>query len=92
MKPELNDLPAPDTLVAATLYLMSRHALTACPLLGSMIARQLEYLARHPSQSVAPQLRAVCEKLSVQWAEDGDARRARRPKTTAGVAESKLIH
>lgn len=63
-------LPAPETLLASALFLMTNHARTRCPLLTRMISQQLLYLARHPSESVTPQLRAVCEKLAGQW---GDA-------------------
>lgn len=60
-------LPPPETIVAATLFLMTRHAKVRCPLVGRVIARQLQFLAEHPAE-LAPQLRAVCAKLSAQWA------------------------
>ncbi|HWA12155.1 MAG TPA: hypothetical protein VHA15_03605 [Burkholderiales bacterium] len=66
-------LPAPETLLASALFLMTYHARTRCPLLTRMIAQQLHHLAHHPSASVPPQLRAVCDKLSQQW---GNARAA----------------
>jgi hypothetical protein len=69
MKPAQTALPSPETLLASALFLMTNHARTRCPLVTSMIAQQLLHLARHPSQSVTPQLRAVCEKLAGQWTE-----------------------
>jgi hypothetical protein len=73
-------LPAPETLFASALFLMTNHARTRCPLLTRMIAQQLLHLANHPSERVTPQLRAVCEKLAGQW---GDvhalAQQARHP-------------
>lgn len=67
MKFDPLNLPAPDTLIAAALYLMTSHARTGCPLVSRMIARQLRYLAHHPSTSVTLQLRAACAKLAEQW-------------------------
>jgi hypothetical protein len=66
-------LPAPEILLASALFLMTNHAQTRCPLLTRMIAQQLHHLAHHPSATVTPQLRAVCDKLSKQW---GSARAA----------------
>ena len=67
MTPDIPALPAPDTLIAAALYLMTSHARTGCPLVSHMIAQQLHYLAHHPSTSVTLQLRAACAKLAEQW-------------------------
>ncbi len=64
-------LPEPETLLASALFLMTNHAGTRCPLLTRMIAQQLLHLARHPSESVTLQLRAVCEKLAGQWDQAG---------------------
>jgi len=36
-------------------------------LVGRVIAQQLRFLAEHP-ETLTPELRAVCAKLSVQWA------------------------
>lgn len=69
MKPAHTALPPPETLLASALFLMTNHARTRCPLVTRMIAQQLLHLARHPSESVTPQLRAVCEKLAGQWTE-----------------------
>src|SRR5688572_13738392 len=60
-------LPAPETLLASALFLMTNHAFTRCPLGTRMIAQQLAHLAHHPSETATPQLRAVCEKLASQW-------------------------
>lgn len=66
-------LPSPEVLLASALFLMTNHARTRCPLLTRMISQQLLHVARHPSASVTPQLRDVCEKLAGQW---GNARAA----------------
>lgn len=63
-----NGLPPAETLVAATFFLMTRHAAVRCPLVGRVIAQQLRFLAEHPSETLTPELRAVCAKLAVQWA------------------------
>ena len=65
-------LPPPETLVAATFFLMTKHATIRCPLVGRVIARQLQYLADHPSETLTPQLREVCAKLSLQWTSDAE--------------------
>lgn len=86
MKPAA--LPAPETLLASALFLMTNHARTRCPLVTRMIAQQLLHLAHHPSESVTPQLRAVCEKLAGQW---GDAREM--ASTGRGLmGEGMLLH
>ena len=64
--------PPLETLVAATFFLMTKHATIRCPLVGRVIARQLQYLADHPSETLTPQLREVCAKLSQQWASDAE--------------------
>lgn len=69
MKPADIALTSPETLLASALFLMTNYARTQCPLVTRMIAQQLLHLARHPSESVTPQLRAVCEKLAGQWTE-----------------------
>ena len=61
------NLPAPDVLVAAAVYLMTSHARTGCPLVRRIIASQLRYLARHPSNTVTPMLREVCIRLARDW-------------------------
>lgn len=76
-------LPPPETLVAATFFLMTRHATIRCPLVGRVIARQLQLLAKHPSETLAPHLRAVCAKLSVQWAREAQ-REAHRHASVSG--------
>lgn len=65
-------LPPPETLVAATFFLMTKHATIRCPLVGRVIARQLQYLADHPSETLTPQLREVCAKLALQWTSDAE--------------------
>jgi hypothetical protein len=81
-----NRLPPAETLVAATFFLMTRHAAVRCPLVGRIIARQLQYLAEHPSETLTPQLRDVCAKLSAQWANDAEQLERARAMSSAGNA------
>jgi hypothetical protein len=86
-------LPPPETLVAATFFLMTRHASMRCPLVGRVIACQLQYLADHPSDTLTPQLRAVCAKLSEQWAaEAAKAERERAKPSNAAWDLPQTIH
>lgn len=89
MKPETAALPAPETLLASALFLMTNHARTRCPLVTRMIAQQLLHLANHPSDSVTPQLRAVCEKLAGQWT---DARQVVSASMLLAGSEGSLLH
>jgi hypothetical protein len=84
-------LPAPEVLLASALFLMTDHAKTRCPLLTRMIAQQLQHLASHPSATVTPQLRAVCEKLARQW---NDARAAGMTgeAALAAITSSNRLH
>lgn len=87
MNPAIVALPAPETLLASALFLMTNHARTRCPLVTRMIAQQLLHLAHHPSESITPQLRAVCEKLAGEWTE------ARGMTSDMPVAEApSLLH
>ncbi len=85
------NLPAPDVLVAAAFYLMASHARTDCPLVCRMVARQLRYLARHPSDSVAPMLREVCIRLAREW-ERHSLRQQTEPRQPAAGGPRQNIH
>lgn len=85
------NLPAPETLLASAMYLMTNHAKTRCPLVSRMIAQQLLHLARHPSESVTPQLRRVCEQLAGQWHNAREQQEA-GAALAAATAVSKLLH
>jgi len=84
MEPARNRLPPAATLVAATFFLMTKHAAVRCPLVGRIIARQLQYLAEHPSDALTPQLRDVCAKLSAQWISDAEELERARALSSAG--------
>ena len=61
------ELPPTATLLAAALFLMTRHAANGCPLLAHSIAQQLRILALHPDGDLPAQLRAVSANLARQW-------------------------
>ena len=84
MGPSIYRMPPAETLVAATFFLMTRHAAVRCPLVGRIIARQLQYLAKHPSESLTPQLREVCAKLSAQWASDAAEQERAQAMSSSG--------
>ena len=81
--------PPPETLLASAMYLMTNHAKTRCPLVSRMIVQQLLHLAHHPSDSVTPQLRRVCEQLAGQWQ---DARESTEAALATATAASTLLH
>ncbi|HVY06802.1 MAG TPA: hypothetical protein VHB46_12565 [Burkholderiales bacterium] len=83
-------LPPPETLVAATFFLMTRHATIRCPLVGRVIARQLQFLADHPSETLTPQLRDVCAKLSVQWTREAEESERNRLLADASLAPHRI--
>jgi len=93
MEPARNNLPSAETLVAATFFLMTRHAAIRCPLVSRIIARQLQYLAEYPSDTLTPQLRAVCAKLSAHWANDAAELERTKIRSSIEVASgSNLLH
>lgn len=61
------DFLDPAVIIASVLLLMTRFAVTRCPLLLEMVTHQLEFLARHPSQHLSPMLRELCQKLVNDW-------------------------
>ncbi len=83
MKPARTRLPPAETLVAATFFLMTKHATVRCPLVGRIIARQLQYLAEHPSDNLTPQLREVCARLAAQW--ENDAAELERTRALSAI-------
>jgi hypothetical protein len=58
--------PHLQTLVAALLYLMSRHARSGCPRLAACISEHLHRISLHPD--AAPLVREVCAGLRGTWA------------------------
>jgi hypothetical protein len=67
-------IPEPEVLIAAVFYLATNYAKTGCPMLCSMLMRQLASLRNHPSDSVSPMLRETCSKLLVEWGRIGAER------------------
>ena len=67
MGPEKIEIPEPETLYAAALYLATNYARTGCPLLCCMIMRQLACIQNHPDESVPQSLRETCRKLREEW-------------------------
>lgn len=61
------EIPAPETLFAAALYLATNYARTGCPLLCSMVMRQLACIQEHPDESVPKAVRETCRKLREEW-------------------------
>lgn len=57
----------PETLVAATLYLMTHYARTGCPKLASCVSRHLQCLAVHPDAD--PLVRDICAGVQGAWAQ-----------------------
>jgi hypothetical protein len=55
-----------ETLLASTLYLMSRHAATPCPKLARVVDRHLAALAAHPG--CGPLVRETCRRAAGDWA------------------------
>jgi len=58
-----------ETLMAATLYLMSQQRCAQCPELALCVARHLQCMARHPDAK--PVIRNVCLSLYESWARAG---------------------
>lgn len=83
------DLPEPDVLVNAALFLMTQHARSHCPAVGRAIAQHLSWLAAHPGAAIAPGQRRFYRELAVQWAESAAGyaiRKAGRESLPAGAA------
>lgn len=61
------DDPEPATLLAAALYLMTRHAKSPRPELCAMVVMQLVRLAEHPDGGLPERLKRLCGKLAGEW-------------------------
>jgi hypothetical protein len=57
----------PETLVAATLYLMTHYARTGCPRLAMCISKHLQCLAVHPGADQT--VRDICAGVQGAWAQ-----------------------
>lgn len=87
------EIPAPDTLFAAALYLAAKYARTGCPLLCRMVVRQLACIERHPDEAIPRSLRETCRKLSAEWERIGIERtRALREAAVANGRGGHLLH
>jgi hypothetical protein len=64
---EKHELPPAETRFAATMYLATSYARCGCPMLCSMIMRQLACIENHPSTDVPQSLRDTCSKLRGEW-------------------------
>ena len=71
------ELPEPEVLVNATLFLMTQHARSHCPVLGRAIAEHFGWLARHPAAAIAPSQHRFYRQLAVQWAQSSGAQAGR---------------
>jgi len=67
MEQDPQQLPQPETLYAAALYLATNYAKSGCPMLCRMVMRQLACILNYPGESVSPALREVCRSLYVEW-------------------------
>ena len=70
------ELPGPETLLVAAIYLATNYAKTGCPALCSMIMRQLACLRYHPNESVPQSVRDACGRLLCEWGRIGSERAA----------------
>jgi hypothetical protein len=59
------ELPRPDVLSAALIFLMTHYARTGCPRLAGCVLRHLELLALHGEAD--PVLRDTCASLRCAW-------------------------
>ena len=74
MEREKSEIPAPLTLFAAALYLVTNYARSGCPLLCRMVMRQLACIQAHPDESVTQAMRDTCRKLQEEWGRIADER------------------
>lgn len=82
------ETPEPETLIAAVLYLATNYARTGCPMLCTMLVRQLACIRNHPSDSVSPSLRETCGKLLVEWGRIGTERAQAMREAANGDGEA----
>lgn len=75
-------LPDPDTLVAALLTMMTRFSCLGCPRLAGRIRRHLALLRHYADDEMPPLLKKLAARLEGEWAQlhqaladtdDGDA-------------------
>ena len=88
MEPKFVELPQPETLFAATLYLATNYAKSGCPRVCHMIMRQLMCILNHPSESVSPALRETCRRLHAEWARIASERVLVQERISNGIVES----
>lgn len=87
------DIPSPETLYAAVLYLATAYAKSGCPRVCHMIMRQLACILNHPSDAVSPMLRETCRKLHDDWAQIAQERTRELGRVAPSVnATSSLVH
>lgn len=87
------EIPEPETLFAAALYLATNYARTGCPMLCRMVMRQLACIRNHPSESVPQSLRETCGKLLLEWGRIGAERAAAlREGARRGDATARNLH
>jgi hypothetical protein len=60
-----DELPHPEVLAAALIFLMTHYARTGCPRLAACVLRHLELLALHGEAD--PVLRDTCASLRCAW-------------------------
>ena len=82
------ELPPPETLYAAALYLATNYAKSGCPRVCHMIMHQLMCIPSHPSKSVSPVLCETCRRLHVEWARIASERTLAQERISSGIVES----
>lgn len=80
------ELPEYDTLLAATLFLMTRHAERDCPGLRHAIATHLGWLAGHPNPTLTAAQRGRYVAMAAQWAQMASGERSWNPTPRLGEA------
>ena len=70
------EIPQPETLLAAALFLATNYAKTGCPVLRNMIIRQLALVHGHPSNALPQSIKETCGRLLAEWERIGAERLA----------------
>ena len=83
----LQKSPPHDTLIAAVIYLMTRHARTSCPMIGALVARHPRCLGLHPETRLSPGLREPCTSMA-----DQGGRMTRSVQPAPSVAARERLH
>ncbi len=86
-KPD-TELPSPETLYAAALYLATSYARSGCPMVCGMVMRQLRCIAAHPSAAVPEPLRETCRRLYADWERIGQGRSIAGPGVRDSAADA----